>query len=285
MAIARTGNVTRAAGVLSMSQSAASSALKELESQYGVLLFDRAGKRLKLNEYGRQLRPQVEALLGQAEALETTLAQRQTPGTLKVGATLTIGNYLAPELMASYLAGENNARVELTVANTRAIVDQVLHFELDLGLVEGELNHPDLEVSHWMDDDLVIIAPADYPNADQPLTDQQLRQLPWIIREPGSGTRQAFDRAMQGLLNELTIRLELQHTEAIKRAVRAGLGVGCLSEITVREELELGLLKRLQAPQRNWHRKFYFVLQRHKYPSPGVSTWLELCRQYPLQPR
>ena len=280
MAIARQENVTRAAHELSMSQSAASSALKELESQYDLQLFDRAGKRIKLNEHGRQLRPQVEALLGQAQALEHTLAAHNAPGTIKVGATLTIGNYLAIDLMANYLAEQDHARVELSVANTQAIVDQVLHFDLDVGLIEGELNHPELEVSEWMDDRLVLFSSVDCNQPASPLSDSDLINLPWIVRESGSGTRQGFDRAMQGLLNQLNIALELEHTEAIKRAVKAGLGVGCLSEISVKDEFDRGLLRPLTAPQRNWQRKFYVVLHKHKFLSPGVSHWLRLCREY-----
>lgn len=284
MAIARLENVTRAADSLAMSQSAASSALKELESQYGLKLFDRAGKRIRLNEHGRQLRPQVEALLGQADALERTLAEHNTPGTLKIGATLTIGNYLAIDLMSLYMADEQSARVQLTVANTQRIVDQVLNFDLDVGLIEGELNHPDLNVSEWMDDHLVIFTAADSPLADSTLGDDQLVQLPWIVREPGSGTRQGFDRAMTGLINRANIQLELQHTEAIVRAVQAGLGVGCLSVISIKDQIERGLIKVLQAPHRNWQRKFYFVLHKQKFQSPGVAAWLALCRQYALQP-
>ncbi len=285
MAIARLENVTRAAEALSMSQSAASSALKELENQYDIKLFDRAGKRIRLNEHGRQLRPQVEALLAQADALEHTLAAHNTPGTLQVGATLTIGNYLAVELMAEYMAVESNARVELTVANTQSIVDQVLHFDLDVGLVEGELNHPDLNVTEWMDDNLVIFTrPNDTSITDHALSDAELQSLPWIVREPGSGTRQGFDRAMAGLINKTNIRLELQHTEAIKRAVQAGLGVGCLSEISIKEDIERGQLKPLHAPHRNWQRKFYFVLHKQKFESPGVAAWLDLCRKYATQP-
>jgi len=285
MAIAQLENVTRAADELAMSQSSASSALKELEAQYDIKLFDRAGKRIKLNEHGRQLRPQVEALLAQAEALENNLAAHNTPGTLKVGATLTIGNYLAVDLMAAYMAQPAHGRVELSVANTHRIVDQVLQFELDVGLIEGELNHPDLNVTEWMDDRLVIFTNPDSDLPQRPLSDEQLLTIPWIVREWGSGTRQGFDRAMQGLLSKLDIRLQLQHTEAIKRAVQAGLGVGCLSEISLREEIERGLFIPLHAPQRNWQRKFYFVLHKDKFANPGVTTWLDLCRQYAAEPR
>ena len=99
---ARFGNISRAATFLNLSQSAASNALKELESQYDTRLFDRIGKRLKLNETGAAIRPLVEELLEQAHTLETSLSQQSSLGELKIGATLTIGNYLTANLMVKF---------------------------------------------------------------------------------------------------------------------------------------------------------------------------------------
>lgn len=273
-------NLTRAAASLSMSQSAASSALKDLESQFDVQLFDRVGKRLQLNELGESIRPRAEALLEQARGLESALARHQELGHLRVGATLSIGNYLAVEIMARYMGEQAGARVELEVANTEAIVRKVANFELDLGLIEGESRHPDLEMIHWRDDELVVFCAPDHPLAGKPwLTDDDLLSAAWIVREPGSGTRQHFEWAMHGLLPELNIKLELQHTEAIKRAVEAGLGVGCLSEITLVDAFKRGRLVPLPVPHRDFHRRFYFALHRQKFRGAGVERWLALCRE------
>ena len=146
LATARHGSLSRAADSLSMSQSAASSALKDLEDSYRIQLFDRVGKRLKINELGRSLQVQCESLLDQAAGLDRALAGATGPGTLRLGATLTIGNYLAVGMIAAFRTSFPAARVELTVANTEAIVQQLLNFSLDLGLVEGELQHPDLDI-------------------------------------------------------------------------------------------------------------------------------------------
>ena len=118
LATAHYENLTRAAASLSMSQSAASSALKDLESQFDVQLFDRVGKRLQLNALGDSIRPRAQALLEQASSLEEALARHQGTGHLRVGATLSIGNYLAVEIMARYMSEQEGARVELEVANT-----------------------------------------------------------------------------------------------------------------------------------------------------------------------
>jgi DNA-binding transcriptional LysR family regulator len=273
-------NLTRAAESLAMSQSAASSALRDLENQFGIQLFDRVGKRLQLNELGQSVRPRAQALMEQAESLELALGRQLASGNLKVGATLSIGNYLAVEIMARYMREQNGARVKLEVANTSSIVQRVLNFELDVGLIEGEAQHPELDMLPWREDSLVVFCAPDHPLAGRPwLTDADLLEAQWIVREPGSGTRQHFEWAMHGLFPQLQIMLELQHTEAIKRAVEAGLGIGCLSAITLVEAFERGSLVPLPVPHRDFRRRFYFALQRNKFRSAGIEHWLRLCRE------
>jgi DNA-binding transcriptional LysR family regulator len=281
LAAAHYENITRAADSLAMSQSAASSSLRDLEKQFDIQLFDRVGKRLQLNELGRFLRPRAEALLQQAREFERDLNQRSDVGHLNIGATLTIGNYLAVEMMARYMADHEGSDVRLTVANTSEISAKVENFELDVGLIEGELQHPDLEVIPWREDDLMVFCAPEHPLAERKqLNDEDLLAADWVVRESGSGTRQAFDRAMHGLVGELKLRHELQHTEAIKRAVEAGLGIGCLSEIALRDAIRRGNLVPLAVPHRDWHRQFYIIIHKQKYRSAGVESWLSLCRSY-----
>ncbi|WNZ56494.1 LysR family transcriptional regulator [Microbulbifer sp. ZKSA002] len=278
LACAHHENVSRAAESLSMSQSAASTALKEFEQQFELRLFERTGKRLRLNELGRQLWPRAEELLERAQELEQTLATHRELGSLKIGATLTIGNYLTASVMARYMEEQPGTQVQLEVANTAAIAERVLNFELDLGLIEGEINHPDLEIIPWRHDELVVFCAPNHPLASRKrLADKDLIGATWITRESGSGTRQTFERAMAGLLPQLHILLELQHTEAIKRAVEAGLGISCLSRVSLTDALKRGSLIELPVPHRDFHREFYFVLHRQKYRSAGIKRWMELC--------
>jgi DNA-binding transcriptional LysR family regulator len=278
LATAHYENVTRAAASLSMSQSAASGSLRDLESQFGVKLFDRIGKRLQLSELGTQLRPQAERLLEQAVDFEQALAGKEVMGRLKIGATLTIGNYLAVGMIAEFRRRYPNAEVALTVANTETIAEQVRNFEIDLGLIEGELQLPELETIHWRGDELQVFAAPGHPLADcGPLSDTSLLSLPWIVREPGSGTRQTFDRAMHGILTDLDITMELQHTEAIKRAVEAGLGIGCLSKISLVEAFARGSLVPLEVSGRDFSRQFNIISHRKKFHSPALKQWLRLC--------
>ncbi|MBZ2167656.1 LysR family transcriptional regulator [Marinobacter sp. F4216] len=281
LAAAHFQNITRAAESLAMSQSAASSALKELENQFDIQLFDRVGKRLQLNELGRLYRPKVEAVLAQANELEQAFSKHSEVGALKVGATLTIGNYLAVGVMAQYMSTPTHPKVSLEVANTRTIAQRVSDFELDIGLIEGELHSSELEVLPWRDDELVIFCSPDHPLASKKnLTDNDLREATWVMREQGSGTRQSFERGMHGLLSDLNILLELEHTEAIKRAVENNLGIGCLSRVVLEDAFKRGSLIQLAAPEhRKFDRQFYFILHKQKYRSAGIDAWMDLCRQ------
>ncbi|MGK2912983.1 MAG: LysR family transcriptional regulator [Porticoccaceae bacterium] len=280
LAAAHHQNITRAADSLNMSQSAASGALSDLERQFGIQIFDRIGKRLQINELGRYLHPLAESLMAQADAFERALGQSRDIGQLKVGATLTIGNYLAVGIVARLMAEQPGARVTLEVANTADIAGKVASFELDIGLIEGELNRPELEMIPWRDDELVVFCAPDHPLSKLgQLSDDDLLAATWIVREAGSGTRQSFDRAMHGLLPNLNLLLELQHTEAIKRAVEARLGISCLSRIALQEAFHRGSLVPLATPQRDFRRRFYFVLHRQKYRTAGINRWIELCQQ------
>ena len=279
LAVASHENVSLAADQLAMSQSAASTALKELEHRFGLRLFDRIGKRLQLNEQGIALRSKAAALIAGAFELENSLIGASDIGELKVGATLTIGNYLAIGIMAAFMKEHPAAKVNLNVENTASIAAKVRNFELDIGLIEGELQEADLDVSYWREDELALFCAPNHPLAShRELQDEDLLSADWIIREQGSGTRQAFDRAMTGILSNLKLRLELQHTEGIKRAVEAGLGIGCLSKITLEEAFKRGSLVPLACPHRNWTRQFYFILRRQKFLSHGVRSWMEHCK-------
>ena len=277
LAVARTGSVSRAGAELAMSQSAVSSSLADLERQFDIRLFDRIGKRLRLSELGRSLRSRAEAVWDHAHELDAALANQADTARLRVGATLTIGNYVAVPLMAQYMREKPGSAVRLDIANTEEIARRVANFEIDVGLIEGELSHPQLEVTAFRDDELMVFSSPSHALAKKrTLTDDDLKQASWIVREHGSGTRQAFDRAMTGILPDLHITLELPHTEVIKRAVEAGLGLGCVSRLALTDAFRQGALKPRPVPHRDFRRQFYVVLHRQKHVSAEIRRWLAL---------
>ncbi len=280
VAVSREQSVSRAAEALSLSQSATSTALGEFERQFNLQLFDRIGKTLRINETGQQLLPRAVELLDRAHEIEALLQGHAGFGHMKVGATLTVGNYLATIIVTRFLQEHAESRIQLQVHNTSTIVHKIANHELDLGLIEGDCHHPDLEVQQWIADELVVFAAPDHPLAKlKQVSMEQLLQQAWILREKGSGTRETFDRAFHNNHAQLSIRLELEHTEAIKRAVESGLGVGCISRFALKDAFRRGSLVPLATPQLDLSRFFYIVWHKQKYQTTGIREFIALCQQ------
>ncbi|MCB1689575.1 MAG: LysR family transcriptional regulator [Halioglobus sp.] len=278
--VAKHQNISKAAQRLHMSQSAASEALLNLEHTYEVALFDRVSNKLALNAIGQTLRKEAESLLAHCASFEQTLLDHTEVGHLKVGASFTIGNHLATRYLAGYLANYPDADVQLDIANTPDVVARVLNFDVDIGMIEGEVYHRELELIPWRDDELIVFCAADHPLAGKKsLTNKDIREASWILREPDSGARQTFDRALAGLLPDINIYLELKHNEAIKNAVESGLGIGCLSQIVLQKNFANGDLVPLNLPRRKMRRTFYFALPRDRFRLESVEFWMRTCRE------
>ncbi|HZJ93705.1 MAG TPA: LysR family transcriptional regulator [Thiopseudomonas sp.] len=277
--IAQYQSVSKAAEHLSMSQSAASTALKELERSYNCMLFDRAGKRLFINALGLELLPRALALLEQAQALQDLLTDNHGFGSLSVGATMTIGNYLATLLIGHFMQQHPSCKVRLHVHNTEQIVQKVASYQLDLGLIEGYYQDANIIAEPWIADELVVFCAPQHPLAQQGHASlSELVDEAWIVREQGSGTRRAFEQAFLRHQCTPNIRLELEHTEGIKRAVESGLGIGCISRLALRDAFRRGSLVAIEAPELNLTRQFTFIWHKHKYQTDAMREFLRLCR-------
>lgn len=251
--VAASAHVTKAAEALLLSQSAVSMAIAELENTVGAPLFDRLGRRLLLNERGRLLLPEAEEVLQRIQTIESVLRESadEPLGVLQVGASTTIGNYLLPSLLGEFAQRHPRANVLLQVGNTRQIETAVASGELDLGLIEGPCHLKELDQGDWRDDELVVIVGPEHAWGKRRRADvAMLAAARWIVRERGSGTREVFEAAMAERVGGYTIALELGHTEAIKKAVEAGLGVSCLSRLAVRRELDHEWLVPVETPLR-----------------------------------
>jgi len=278
-AVAREGSVTKAALWLHLTQSAASMALADLEAQLGAKVFDRIGRRLQLNELGRRLLPLAQETVARAQEMED-IAAGDLPGhgRLRIGASLSIGNYLMPQLIGDYLKAYPRAEVSLDVGNTRHVIESVRQFSCDIGFIEGFCHDPDIEVLPWLEDELVIFASAQHPLArHQNVTASDLAASDWILRESGSGTREVFDNAVAGKLTHLKVKLELAHTEAIRRAVDAKIGIACASRITLSEGLSTGSLVILNTPFLDLRRSFFILKHRNKYATRSLQQFLADC--------
>jgi DNA-binding transcriptional LysR family regulator len=275
-AVAR-GGTTRAAGdEISRSQSAASNALGELEAVLGVELFDRVGRKLVINENGRALLPRAAGVLEEAAETEALFTAAHA-APLRLASSYTIGEYLLPGLIAGWKSAHPRSHVLVHVANTHDVFDSLSAFSADLGFIEGSHSHRDLEVRRWRTDHMVIIAQPDHPMAARKVSGRQLANAGWVLREPGSGTREASDRWLIPQLPELRIELELSTNEAVKRAVAAGIGLGCLSELAVRDAVQHGWLVQLGTTFPVVERTLSVVRHRSKKLGVAAQGFLAHC--------
>ena len=172
------------------------------------------------------------------------------------------------------------SRVDFSVANTATVIDRLVGCQFDLGLVEGEVRHPDLISEAWLDDRLVVFCAPEHPLAlPRKASPMTLAKQRWIVREGGSGTRAVLDRALGPLADKIDVVLTLEHTEAIKRAVEAGLGIACLSRLSVRAAFARGSLVEIETPQLDLSRRFLFAWHRQRHNTAAMRTFIALARE------
>ncbi|MBS0428362.1 MAG: LysR family transcriptional regulator [Proteobacteria bacterium] len=292
-AVADAGSTTAAGERVALSQSATSSALIELESLLGAQLFDRIGKRLLLNDNGRMLLPQARALLDGAREIECQFGL-SSPGKssappitrLRVGASTTIGNYVLPALVADYQRAWPEAQIDVVIGNTRDTAASVSRLEVDFGLIEGPCHEAELRVVPWLQDELVIVAAPTHQlvraggRAGVPL--KALRHARWLLREPGSGTREAVEQLLLPHLHYLEGDMQPGSTEAIKQAAAEGLGLACLSLGAVQDLVTLGRLVVLRTTLPSLSRRFYLVHHRKKRLSASLQRFVAHCERRAL---
>ena len=276
VATAREGSTRAAADRVARSQSAASSALADLEAALGAPLFDRVGRRLVLNENGRALLPRAQALLDQAGELQALFGgEHEAP--LRVAASFTIGEYLLPALVARWAHAHPASPVRLRIGNTSDVIAAVAAFEVDVGFIEGPQTHPDLRVRPWLDDELVVVAAPGHALAGKVATARQLAAQTWVLREHGSGTRQVTDAWLTRHLPELNVGYELGSTEAIKRVVAEGAGLGCLARHALGHDAEAGRLVVLRTRLPAARRRLATVSHRDKHLGLVTQRFLRHC--------
>jgi DNA-binding transcriptional LysR family regulator len=283
-AIALSGSTTAAAQSVPLSQSAASAALNELERILNARLFDRVGKRLLLNDEGRALLPTALAVLDGARNLETAFlsAKHAALVNLHLFASTTIGNYILPRLLARFRDLMPRAQVQLQIGNTRDVVTAVREFAADLGLIEGPCHASDIVVVPWLEDELVIVASPMHPLAKAAkrgrLTAEQLSEACWLLREPGSGTREAVEQSLLPHLVNVRSTMTLGSSESIKNSVAEGLGVSCLSRYVVQDLADADRLSVLRTRLPRLTRRLSIIHHQRKLLSDSLRGFVAHCQ-------
>jgi len=274
-AIYQDRTITGAARRIGLSQAATSQALAELENQLQRRLFDRHGRRISVNAAARELLPAAIRVLDQVREIEA--GARRPRLELKLFASLTVGNYMLPPLIARFTQRHPDARFQMAIGNTQHVVRSVQQFESDAGWIEGLSRHPDLHAIPWREDQLVVFAAVNHPLAGRRIPASALADSRWVLREQGSGTRAVFEEAMKGTFALAHAPVELGGIGAVKRAVMAGAGLGCLSRSAIEPELKSGQLRRVFVPALNLRRQITLVIHRQKYIDAGMKEFLRFC--------
>ena len=288
VAVAERQHVTRAARALNLAQSAASSAIAALEARFATKLFNRVGRGIELTEAGRLFLAEAKAVLARAEAAELALAEigGLKRGTLSVQASQTIASYWLPRHLVAFRRAHPGIDIRLSVGNTAQVAAAVHEGQAELGFVEGAVNDPELSSATVAHDQLVLVVGPEHNWAGRgSVAPHDLTASEWVLREPGSGTRSAFEAALEGFglaLAALNVALELPSNEAVRAAVEAGMGATVISASVAAPSVEAGLLHRVGFALPD--RAFHVLRHRERYRSRAADALLDLVARKRVSP-
>jgi DNA-binding transcriptional LysR family regulator len=280
VAVAEKQHVTQAARELNLTQSATSAAIAALEERYDIKLFDRVGRGIVLTHTGRTFLSEARAVLARARSAEQTLRDivALKGGKVVVAASQTVANYWLPPRLQAFQAAHPGIDVTVRIANTERVADDVREGLADIGFIEGDIDDGALSARRIDGDALVVVVGPRHPFAKhKKLPADWLTQTPWILREPGSGTREMFERALKkrGVrLSDLKVQLELASNEAIRTAVESGLCATALSDLVVEKSLKASTL--VQIDNELAKRSFYVLRHKERHISKAETALLAI---------
>lgn len=252
-AVAERGNISRAAQALHISQPAVTKAIRELEKQSGVLLLERGARGVRLTESGTVLHEHARAIFAAEQVAEDELQALRglQGGTLRIGASLTIANYFLPPYIAQFQSQHPHLQLRLTNSNTETIERLLLDYKLDVALAEGPVHSERILTRRWRDDELTIVVSPGHPLAGRnDLIAKDLENCRWVVREPGSGTREVIEEAFHSKGFTWKHTLEINSTAAIKQTVASSDElVAFVSSLSAADQIALGKLVVLQVPE------------------------------------
>lgn len=278
-AVVRAGSFTRAAEQLHMAQPTVSQQIGALEDAVGTPLIERGPRHLRLTPAGEALLPYARRLALLAdEALQATRAAAGVAAhTLRLGVGQTLATYLLPELLHRYRTHAPHYHTRIFTGNSTALLEQVAEGSIELALVGSPAVHPDVVITPFMQDRLVVIvAPDDIWASRHSVDVDELRTRLLLTREPGSALHATVER----LLGTATLSgdhvMMLGETEAIKRSVEVGLGIALIQEIAIQREIAMGRLRALALTGADDRRTYAWACRQRQRLSPAAATLVEL---------
>ena len=275
-------NFSKAAKALSLTQPAVSFQIQTLEQYYQTMLFDRVNRHVKLTAAGELLLDYAIHMNNLQAELERNMQQLtgHVKGELLIGASTTIGEYILPYVVGSFKQDYPDVNVTIQIMNTKEISSAVESKTFDLGIIEGPLEQSDvIEAHNFLEDELVLAIPSDHPFAKkESITLEELKELPYITREPGSGSRLIFEQALIDAdfdIEDLNIVMELGSTTSIKSAIMGGLGVSIISKWAVQDQVKAGKVAALNVQGLTLKRSFHIILNQEKFHSEATGKFLD----------
>ena len=288
-AVAETKSFSKASELIHLTQPAVSLQIQAMEELYETRLFDRSGNTINLTPAGEILYKRAKEILALYAEAQHNISEitGAIKGSLSIGASSTIGNYLLPHIIAAFKKKVPQVNISLVVGNTKTITEKLNAGEIDIALVEGDVSKQRFSVETLLSDELVVIMSPAHPWAERRgLSAIELTKEPLILREEGSGTRQIILKHLDehGIkLDQLKIALVVGSTEAIKGAVEEGLGVSIMSGWAVRKWLKQGLLKAATFKDLKFHRNFTIISPKRNYSTHTAKEFLNFLRVYPIK--
>ena len=278
-AVFRHSNITKAAEELHLAQPSVSVAVRELEEYYGICLFERLGRRIVPTELGKEFYGYALHIVSLFDEMEQKIRNWDALGVIRIGASITIGTHILPPLLKQYQALYPELRTEVTIGKSAVIEQHILENKIDIGLIENQSQHPDINVLPFMEDYMQAIVAPDHPLAKySQVTLEQLAQYPFLMREKGSAGREILDACFA--LEQITVHplWESASTQAIVRGVAEGLGVAVLPCLLVRKNIEEHTVKMIPFPQ-PLTRKLNLIWHRSKYLTDNMNAFIDLCKK------
>lgn len=287
--VARNLSFTKASNEMFISQPAVTRHIKELETEFEVKLFNRTGNKIALTEAGKILLSYSDQISALHNDLKFTLSQLNgnVEGTLRLGASTTIAQYIIPPLLARFHERFPEVSLTLISGNTDFIEHQLLANEIDVGIVEGKPVNSDLRYSAFIKDELLIFTSAQNKVIPTAIQVDEFLKLPLVLRERGSGTLEIIQNKLQEKDVELTkmnVIMYLGSTEAIKSYIKTGEGAGIVSRFAIQHELESGLFRTIEVSALRFERQLYFISPKGPEPAGIAKTFINFIKkQYNLK--
>src|SRR5271165_4750982 len=273
-AVAERGGFTAAGRQLRVSQPAISKAVRQLEAQLGTQLLVRSARGVSLTEEGRVLLSHAQVLFGEERAAEEALADRRglRCGSLRLGSSHTVASYFLPPILGAFHARHPAIELTLVAVNTRAVLEALLANTIELGVVEGPVSHARVEVSPWMEDELVAVVAPEHPLTQvRRLRAARLFQELYLIREEGAGTRDVVLAALRNRGVTPARLFEISENEVMKQLAAAGVGFAILSILAVQKEIARGELAALTVEDLVLRRTLTWLQVKGRRPSAAMT--------------